>query len=141
MIHGIGVDLVKIPRIRRLLERYGVTFLQRVYTATERSYSLSQHDPASSLAARFAAKEAALKALGTGWVPGMSWQDFEVQRQAKGAPLLLLHGIAKETACHAKITNAHLTISHELDLAIAYVILERCATNGSSDEDSADAAF
>ncbi|HJY05846.1 MAG TPA: holo-ACP synthase, partial [Bryobacteraceae bacterium] len=78
MILGMGVDLAEVNRVQRSVDRYGERFLSRIYTATERSYSMRKRNYAERLAARFAAKEAAMKAIGTGWRHGVTWKDFEV---------------------------------------------------------------
>ena len=85
MIVGVGVDVVEIPRLRKILARYGERFAQRVFTPEEREYCAAHTDPAPHYAVRFAAKEALFKALGTGWARGVTWQDVEVRRKAPGA--------------------------------------------------------
>jgi holo-[acyl-carrier protein] synthase len=124
MIIGIGVDIVEIRRLRGTLERHADRFLKRVFTASEQEYCGAHRDPAPHFAARFAAKEAAFKALGTGWAKGVTWLDVEVQRQAGGVPRLILHGHAEERGRGLGVQNAHLTLSHSDEAAIAMVILE-----------------
>lgn len=122
MIVGIGTDLAKIDRFRKFLEPEN-TVLIRIFTAAEREYSLSKRDPAPHLAARFAAKEAFLKALGTGLRGGLSWQQIEVVRNELGCPSLDL----KETAAQqlrARAAAAHLSYSHDGQYAVATVVLE-----------------
>lgn len=123
-IHGVGVDVAVISRVRRLHERYGERFLRRTYTEGERRYALEHRDPAPSLAARWAAKEAGLKALGAGMAPGMTWRDFEVVRH-DGPPRLVLGGVAAELARQARVGPTHLALTHDGDLAIAFVVMER----------------
>lgn len=121
---GIGVDLVDIPRIRSILERRGDAFLNRVFTPAEQRYAMTQFDPASSLAVRFAAKEALIKALGVGWQPGMRWVEIEVIRAASGLPSLVLHGATQAVALERGVRMMHLSLSHGQQQAIAYVTLE-----------------
>ncbi len=124
MIVGTGIDLADVDRVRALIERHGGRFLARVLTEAERAYCERYRDPAPQVAARFAAKEAALKALGTGLDHGLSWQDVEVERAESGAPSLLLHGRAAEFARERGAERTHLSLSHDRGAAIAVVILE-----------------
>ena len=111
--------------MREVIERTP-RFVERVYTEGERAYCDSRAAIAAQhYAARFAAKEAALKALQTGWSGGISWQDVEVAAHVSGAPLLLFHGLARELFEKSGATSAHLSISHTNEHAIAQVILER----------------
>ena len=121
---GTGVDLVECARIERSIERFGDRFLQRVFTDGEIKYSMSMKFPARHLAARFAAKEAAMKALGTGWNRGVRWVDIEVCRQPGGRPTIAFHGRAGEIAKELGAAHVALSISHTADQAIAQVILE-----------------
>lgn len=121
---GIGVDLADIDRIRDLFERRGETFLRRVFTPAEAAYARGQHDPAPSLAARFAAKEAVIKALGQGWPEGMRWTDLEVVREKGSPPRLVLHGAAAEAAEKRGVRQTHLSLSHDRGTAVAMVVLE-----------------
>lgn len=123
-VHGIGIDVCEIGRVRRLVEKYGERFLRRVFTAGERAYAFRHRDPAPSLAARFAAKEAGLKALGAGMPPGMTWRDFEVVRHG-GPPRLVFNGLAAEIARSEGVGAAHLALSHDGGMATAFVVLER----------------
>jgi holo-[acyl-carrier protein] synthase len=125
MIIGVGVDILEIRRLRRALERTGERFTRRVYTTLEREYCHRHRDPAPSLAARFAAKEALFKALGTGWARGVSWQDVEVQRAPGSPPALRLGGKAGEVARLLGVSSIHLSISHSEDYAAAVVVLEK----------------
>ncbi|MFO1439274.1 MAG: holo-ACP synthase [Verrucomicrobiaceae bacterium] len=123
MITGTGIDLVEVARIRELLTRHADRFKQRTFTTGEIAYCDACADPAIHFAARFAAKEAAAKALGTGlWSEaGVNWTDIEVTRAESGRPSLVFHHNA------AKLTSelrAHLSLSHTKDHAIAQVILE-----------------
>lgn len=125
MIVGIGVDLCEISRIARTVTRHGERFLQRIFTPAEIAYCLrKRHTAAESLAARFAAKEACAKALGTGIANGVGWREIEVTHLPGGRPTLLLHGRAAERAAAAGVTAVHLSLSHGRDLAIASVVLE-----------------
>jgi holo-[acyl-carrier protein] synthase len=118
---GIGIDLVEVPRIREMLERHGQRFKERTFTAGEIAYCDACADPAMHYAARFAAKEAAAKALGTGlWAEGVVWTDIEVVREASGKPQIVLHGAAKQ---HAANANCLVSLTHTRDLAMAQVIL------------------
>lgn len=124
-IRGLGIDLVDVPRVRALLERHGDRFKERTFTAGEIAYCESCADPAMHYAARFAAKEAAAKALGTGlWAEGVDWKDFEVTRTANGRPGLRLHHAAASHAAALGVRVTHLSLSHTRELAIAHVILE-----------------
>ncbi len=125
MIAGIGMDLIDIARIRRVWTRFGDRFLSRVYQAGEVEYCMAKHDPALSLAARFAAKEAAMKALGTGVSRGVSFRQIEVVRRAGEAPTIRFRGRAKERADDLGVRSASLTITHEAGIAAAVVILEK----------------
>src|ERR1700690_4119671 len=98
MVLGIGTDLAEVGRIRSSLERYGDRFLRRIYTEAERTYSSSKANAAERFAARFAAKEAGMKAIGTGWRRGVTWKDFEVVNERSGRPTLMLSGVAREIA-------------------------------------------
>jgi len=113
-----GVDIIEIPRVRLVFEKYGQRFLDRVFTAGEIAYCRGR---ASNLAARFAAKEAAMKALGTG-VRGVAWKDIEVVRQESGAPSIQLHGRAKNRAEHLGVQEMALSLSHSREYAVASVI-------------------
>lgn len=118
---GLGIDLVEVSRIRDLLSRHGQRFKERTFTAGERAYCDACADPAMHYAARFAAKEAAAKALGTGlWAEGVVWTDIEVVRAENGQPSLALHGAAG-THCGAR--RCLVSLTHTADLAMAQVIL------------------
>ena len=124
MIVGTGIDIAEVPRVRRSIERFGNRFLERIYTVGEMRYCDSKANRAERYAARFAAKEAAMKALGTGWSRGVRWRDCEVTRLAGGRPAIAFHGKASEIAAKLGVKNAALSISHTAEQAIAQVILE-----------------
>ena len=121
-IIGLGFDATDIPRIRQTFERFGERFLQRVFTEGEIAYCMRRRDPVPSLAGRFAAKEACMKALGTGHSRGVLWKDIEVYRSG-GPPQLRLHGGASRRAAQMRAGKALLTITHSESLAMAQVIL------------------
>ena len=121
MILGTGVDIVEISRVRRVLERYAQRFLERVYTSDEIAYCRGR---APNLAARFAAKEAIMKALGTG-VRGVGWKEIEIVRHASEAPAVLLHGRGKLRAEGLGVLDISLSLSHSKEYAIAFVVIQR----------------
>ena len=124
MIVAIGIDIIEVARIREVLARTP-RFRERVFTAAERAYCDSRGAVAAQhYAARFAAKEAALKALQTGWRGGISWQDVEVASRESGAPYLVFHGPVLELFKNSGAATAHLSISHTSEHAIAQVVLE-----------------
>ena len=125
MIISIGIDIIEVRRVRETIERTP-RFAERVFTDAERAYCESRGAVAAQhYAARFAAKEAALKALQTGWRGGISWQDVEIASRETGAPFLILHGPVQELFEKSGATAAHLSMSHTSEHAIAEVILER----------------
>jgi holo-[acyl-carrier protein] synthase len=124
MIVGSGIDLVEIARIQQSLERFGQRFLNRVFTAAEQSYCMRKRNAAESLAARFAAKEAGAKALGTGISRGVNWLEIEVVREPGGRPNLRFHGRAAEIAAQLGVVHAALSLTHTASLSMANVILE-----------------
>jgi holo-[acyl-carrier protein] synthase len=123
MIRGVGTDIVAVGRIERASRRCP-ELLERLFTATERAYCEKQHRCFESYAARFAAKEALLKALGTGGRDGISWQDMEVVRDGRGRPELVLGGQALEAARRRGVNAVHLSLSHSREYATAVVVLE-----------------
>jgi holo-[acyl-carrier protein] synthase len=123
-ILGIGLDATDIPRVAAVLERYGERFLQRVFTAREIAYCIQRRNPAPHLAGRFAAKEAAMKALGTGHSHGVLWRDVEVVRRG-GPPQLQLHGGAARHFARLQANASLLSITHSDELAFAQVLLLR----------------
>src|ERR1039458_241362 len=112
MIVGSGIDLVEIGRVQRSIDRYGQRFLDRIYTAAEKAYCLRKRNSAESLAARFAAKEAGAKALGTGISHGVNWLEIEVVREPSGRPTLQFHGRAAQIAARMGMVHAALSITH-----------------------------
>ncbi len=125
MIVGSGIDLVEIARIQQSFERFGQRFLDRVFTASEQAYCMRKRNAAESLAARFAAKEAGAKALGTGIISrGVNWLEIEVVREPGGRPSLRFHGRAGEIAAQLGVAHAALSITHTATLSMASVILE-----------------
>ena len=124
MIVGTGIDIAEVPRIRQSIERFGQRFLQRIFTPGEMRYCDSKANRYERYAARFAAKEAAMKALGTGWNHGVRWCDCEVVRMPGGRPTIAFHGKAAEFATRLGAKNVALSISHTTEQAIAQVILE-----------------
>lgn len=124
MIVGTGIDIAEVPRIQYAIERFGQRFLERIFTTEEMRYCDSKANRVERYAARFAAKEAAMKALGTGWNYGVRWRDCEVVRMPGGRPTIHFHGKAAEIAGKLGTKNAALSISHTQDQAIAQVILE-----------------
>jgi holo-[acyl-carrier protein] synthase len=124
MIFGIGTDIVEIARIQKFLDAHNSALLERLFTTTEQSRCGSRKDTASCLAGRFAAKEAFLKALGTGLRDGISWLDMEVSNDELGKPLLNLSGKAAEQFRLIGLSRIHLSISHDGGSAVAMVLLE-----------------
>jgi holo-[acyl-carrier protein] synthase len=124
MIRGIGIDTVQLARIARVHAEYGDKFLARVLTPVEREYVRRWADPVPRIAGRFAAKEACMKALGTGWGGGVGWQSIEIRPGASGAPQAHLSGNAAQRMADLGATRAHVTITHSEDHAMAMIILE-----------------
>jgi holo-[acyl-carrier protein] synthase len=124
MIVGSGIDLVEIERIQHSVDRFGSRFLDRVFTAAEQTYCLRKRMAAESFAARFAAKEAGAKALGTGINYGVNWLEFEVVREPSGKPTLQFHGRAAQIAASLGVVRAALSITHTSTLSMASVVLE-----------------
>jgi holo-[acyl-carrier protein] synthase len=124
MIVGTGIDIVEVPRIGQSIERFGDRFLNRIFTAAEIRYCQTKANKIERFAARFAAKEAAMKAIGTGMRGGVRWRDFEVGREPGGRPTMHFHGKAAQYASALGMRRAHLSVSHTEEHAVAYVILE-----------------
>ena len=124
MIVGTGVDITEVGRIGAAVKRFGDRFLKRIFTLAEIRYCMGKPNAAERLAARFAAKEAGMKAIGTGLRHGVSWQDVEVLRLPGQRPVLEFHGKAAEFAARLGCKRTHLSLSHTADQAIAHVILE-----------------
>ncbi len=123
-ILGVGVDIVERERIERLLERHGEAFLRRVFRAGEVRLGAGTPRRAAHVAGLFAAKEATMKALGTGWAGGVGFLQIEVLRQPSGAPALELHGEARRRADGLGVEQLWLSISHDGPSAVAFVVLE-----------------
>lgn len=124
MIVGTGIDLAEVDRIQASIERHGERFLQRIYTAGEVAYVERKANRYERYAARFAAKEAGMKAIGTGWRRGVTFQDFEVANLPSGRPTLLLHGRAAEIASQLGVKRISLSLTHTSAQGMAFVILE-----------------
>jgi holo-[acyl-carrier protein] synthase len=124
MIVGTGIDIAEVPRVAQAIERFGERFLRRIFTEGERRYCDSKANRVERYAARFAAKEAAMKALGTGWNHGVRWRDCEVVRMPGGRPTLAFHGKAAEFAAKLGTKNIALSLTHTKEQAMAQVILE-----------------
>jgi len=123
IIKGIGADLVKIPRMRRAVERWQDRFLRRVFTEAELAYCRTRRDPVPHLAARFAAKEAALKALGIGLRLGVSWRELEVRRERGQAPVVVLSGKSRSIGEALGCRQLLLSLTHDGDYAFAQCLL------------------
>jgi holo-[acyl-carrier protein] synthase len=124
MIVGLGLDIAEIDRIEAAITRHGAPFLERLFTPAEVAYCERHKNRYERYAARFAAKEAAMKALGTGWSRGVRWRDIEVTREPGGKPTLRLSGVAREIADQLGVKHIAMTITHSGNLALAQVIFE-----------------
>lgn len=124
MILGTGIDIAEVPRIRESIERFGQRFLHRIFTEGEIAYCERKASRFESYAARFAAKEAGMKALGTGWSRGVRWRDIEVVRPKGQRPILQFHGEAAAIAAKLGTINIALSLTHTSEQALAHVILE-----------------
>ncbi|MEE9271141.1 MAG: holo-ACP synthase [Candidatus Krumholzibacteria bacterium] len=124
MIRGIGIDSIELARIERVYREYGERFLNRIYAPEEQAYALRYKDPIPRLAARFAAKEACMKALGTGWNNGVRWKDIVVVNTAMGKPELRISGRAREYLENLSANRVHLSITHSREQATVVVIFE-----------------
>ena len=124
LIVGLGVDVAEVERVREAIERHGETFLRRVFTAKEREYCERFKNKFERYAGRFAAKEAAMKALGTGWSRGVRWVDVEVAREKGGRPTIKLSGEAEQIAKRLGVKAIALSITHTAEQALAQVIFE-----------------
>ena len=125
MIYGIGIDLVRVSRIERVIERWGERFVDRVFTADEANVCQGRPYPFSAFALRFAAKEAFSKALGLGMRKGLRWKEIEVFNYPSGKPCLKLHGASLEICHREGIHNIHLSLSDEGEYGTAFVVLEK----------------
>jgi holo-[acyl-carrier protein] synthase len=126
LIVGTGVDIAEVGRIRAAVDRFAGRFIERVFTPAEIAY-VERRGAASRFeryAARFAAKEAGMKAIGTGWRRGVRWRDFEVANLPSGRPTLRLHGVAADVAAQLGVRNIALSLTHTATQAMAFVILE-----------------
>ena len=124
MILGTGVDLAEVGRIQASIERYGERFTRRVFTEREIAFAERKANKYERYAARFAAKEAGMKALGTGWSGGITWKDLEVTNLSSGRPTLALHGVARDVADRLGVKTIHLSLTHSSAEAMAWVVLE-----------------
>jgi holo-[acyl-carrier protein] synthase len=124
MIVGIGVDIVEVGRVERALERHGARFVRRIFRDQEAAYCAYAARPPERFATRFAAKEAALKALGVGWRKGLRLLDVQVSNDPLGAPSITFHGTALDRSHLLGVRRIHVSLSHQHDYAIAHVILE-----------------
>ena len=124
MIVGTGIDIAEVPRIAASIARFGDRFLHRIFTEGEIRYCDKKANRVERYAARFAAKEAAMKALGTGWNHGVTWRDVEVSRLPGGRPTITFHGKAAEFAAKLGAKHVALSLTHTAEHAFAQVILE-----------------
>jgi holo-[acyl-carrier protein] synthase len=124
MVLGLGTDLIETKRIEESINRFGDRFLERIFSPGEIAYCRRKKNAAESFAARFAAKEAGAKALGTGISRGVTWREFEVKREASGRPSLHLSGRAAELAEATGVRRIQLSLTHSRDLALAVVVVE-----------------
>jgi holo-[acyl-carrier protein] synthase len=124
VIVGLGLDIAEVDRIEVAIKRHGAPFLERLFTSSEAAYCERHKNKFERYAARFAAKEAAMKALGTGWSHGVRWRDIEVTREATGKPTLRLAGAALQIAERMGVRNISVSITHSGNLALAQVIFE-----------------
>ena len=124
MIVGLGVDITEVDRIEAAIARHGRPFLQRLFTPSEIAYCEKHRHSGERFAGRFAAKEAAMKALGTGWTQGVRWLDIEVVREPSGKPTLKLFGATRSIADRLGVKHIAVTITHDGNTALAQVIFE-----------------
>jgi holo-[acyl-carrier protein] synthase len=124
MIHGTGVDLIEISRIKNSIQKYSGKFEDRVFTTKEIDYCRSKADPFKHFAARFAAKEAVLKSLGTGMAEGISWKDMEILNQESGRPVLSLSGKGRDIFDSLNLSTIHISMTHDKQYAVAQAIAE-----------------
>lgn len=124
MIVGTGIDITEVARVKAAIERHGQRFLDRVFTPREIAYAERKANRYERYAARFAAKEAGMKAIGTGWRKGVRWLDFEVANRPEGRPDLKLHGEAAEIAKLLGVKRIALSLTHTAGQAMAFVVLE-----------------
>lgn len=124
MIVGLGTDLAEVDRIAAAIDRHGMRFIERVFTPGEIAYVERKANRFERYAARFAAKEAGMKAIGTGWRHGVRWHDFEVSNLPGGKPALAFHGVAAQFAERLGVRSIALSLTHTAVQAMAVVILE-----------------
>jgi holo-[acyl-carrier protein] synthase len=124
MIVGLGLDIAEVDRIEAAIGRHGTPFVERLFTPAEVAYCEQHKNRFERYAARFAAKEAAMKALGTGWRHGIRWRDIEVTNEPSGKPTLRLAGVAAEFAARLGVKSISLSLTHSGNLALAQVIFE-----------------
>jgi holo-[acyl-carrier protein] synthase len=124
VIVGIGIDIEEVARIRDAIERHGTRFVNRIFTPAEIAYVERKANRYERYAARFAAKEAGMKAIGTGWRRGVRWLDFEVANLQSGRPTLKMHGAAAQLAEGLGVRNVALSLTHTAQQGMAIVILE-----------------
>lgn len=134
-VKGLGVDLVEIRRMRRAVERWKDRFLRRVFTQAELDYCFKRRDPIPHLAARFAAKEACLKALGTGLRMGVGWRELEVRRESGQPPTLVLSGRSRAIGLAKGATQVLLSLTHDGDYAFAQIVLMGAPSGGDGREE------
>jgi holo-[acyl-carrier protein] synthase len=134
-ILGIGTDIVECLRIAQMIERHGELFIHRVYTAHEIQYCQNRKQATQHYAGRWAAKEAVLKAIGTGWRRGISWRDVEVRNLAGGRPVVIMHGGVRDVAEEMGVGQMLISISHCRSHATAYALaIEEGPTDSDEDE-------
>lgn len=131
-IVGIGIDLVKISRLEGITKRWGNRFLDRVFTKTERAYCLQHKHPEYHFSARFAVKEATMKALGTGLQNGICWKEVETRNDSNGKPEVRVSGKTRQLAEAKKVSGIFASIAHDHDYAIGQIILEQIENNEDS---------
>jgi holo-[acyl-carrier protein] synthase len=124
MLIGVGIDIVEVPRFDAALRRHGKRFEERVFTSGELAACADRADRVLALAARFAAKEAFMKAIGTGWGQGLTFHQVEVRRARDGSPTIRLHGAAASKAAEAGVLAMHVSLTHQTGVAAAVVVLE-----------------
>jgi holo-[acyl-carrier protein] synthase len=124
MIIGIGIDIVNVGEVQDNIDKQRDKYLARVFTSGEIDYAKSGADPYQRFAARVAAKEAAMKALRTGWSDEVDWQNIEVANQQTGEPVIILHGGAKKRATELGVKKVWVTLTHTPEIAVAEVLLE-----------------
>ena len=124
MIHGTGLDIIEISRIKHSMQKYSGKFEERVFTSKEIDYCRSKADPSKHFAARFAAKEAVLKSLGTGMAQGITWKDMEILNRESGQPVLNLTGRGRHIFDALNLKDIHISITHDKSYALAQAIAE-----------------